>query len=212
MATLEINKTTNAKGREFENGVIRDAVLAYVRVDKPDTTIDGKEVYAATAIVDSNTGKDYKKQFPKNSCNLIETSDIEAKFKVQPPNPNDAIHYAIKLKAGARLRTDVDAANLKAGDAVPYDWSSRPKVMQNGADVTREVRIGNGTRGDVHFAITRSAQYGASASLRNIEVTALVELPPYNGGGAAPAQDGNSSAPSAPAASNPADEFEDWEI
>jgi len=175
MSELEIKTSVHPKTKkEHKKGIVKDATLLYVRVDNPDTTLTQEEKYSVTGLVDEATGDQFKKTFPKNSCTMIKTKDIKEKFKIDPPFPDDVIHYQIKLKARTTLARDNPEAGLSAGDPLPYDSPFRPKVKKDGQDITMETKIGNGSRGDIHFNIIDKQGFGSSATLHEVEVKDLI--------------------------------------
>jgi hypothetical protein len=92
------------------------------------------------------------------------------------------------LKAAAQLKADAPAANLLAGDLIPYEWNSRPKVfvpVDGGVeDVTLTVLVANGSKGDVAFSVNTN-DFGTFPQLTGILVKDLIEYE---------AQGGNTSA------------------
>lgn len=171
-----------------KRGSIQGA-LAYVRIAKPDTKIgESEKVFATTVVVDSETGKEFKKMFPKNSCTAVETSDVKEKLGIEAPNPDAPMHYIIKLRANAQLKADAPKAGLKKGDDVPYDWQPKVVMDREGVptDVTKEVMVGNGSTGVVEFEINENGSFGISAKLAKVTVEKLVEMPPKPGDQSAP--------------------------
>jgi hypothetical protein len=169
MSSLEIKET---------NGLIKDVTLAYVKADEPDFDVktQQKTDYVVTAIVDSATGKEFAKTFPKASCTMIETTEIKQKFKIDPPNPEAPIHYAIKLRSNYMAKGDIPNTEIRKGDILPPEFT--PKVFLptevGDVDITREKRVANGSKGNVSFRI-REDSYGKSVKLNAIRVTDFIE-------------------------------------
>lgn len=161
------------------NGLIKDATLAYVKADEPDfdAKTQQKTDYVVTAIVDSATGKEFAKTFPKASCTMIETAEIKDKFRIDPPNPEAPIHYAIKLRSNYIAKGDIPNTEIRKGDVLPPEFT--PKVFlpteAGDVDITREKRVANGSKGNVAFRIRDDAQYGKSVKLNAIRVTEFIE-------------------------------------
>jgi hypothetical protein len=84
----------------------------------------------------------------------------------------------LKLKAAAQLRAPASSAGLSAGDMIPYEWGSRPKVfvpVDGGVeDITLTVLVANGSRGSVAFSVS-SNDFGTFPQLTGILVTELIE-------------------------------------
>ena len=183
MSKLEINEVSGKK-----SGFIRDVIFAYIKLQDGSYKYQSKteKEYTVDCVVDKATAKEFKKQFPKNGYREVETSKFESTFKFAPPYPNEDEQYVIKLKVDVSLSGDV--SGLKAGDPVPYEWSSRPKMfvpVDGGVeDVTMSVLAANGSKGDVSFRVTTNS-YGAFPQLSGILVKELIEYESNGGAGSA---------------------------
>jgi len=179
---------TGESGKKV-TGKIEDAVFAYVKLQSGSTKYQSKDLeYTVDVVVDKATAKQFKKEYPKNSVKDFDNEDFKAKFKIDPPFPTQDEQFVIKLKAAAQLKADAPAANLVAGDLIPYEWNSRPKVfvpVEGGVeDVTLNVLVANGSKGDVAFSVNTN-DFGTFPQLTGILVKDLVEYE---------AQGGNTSA------------------
>lgn len=172
------------KGKE--KGKLNDVTFCYVKLQEGGLKYQSKteREYTLDCVVDKATSKAFKKAFPKNSVKEIDTPDFEAKYKIAPPLPNEDEQYVIKVKAKAQLSADAVSAGLSKGDAIPYEWATRPKVFlptEGGVtDITMDTLVGNGSKGDVAFNIT-SNDFGTFPQLTGILVRELVE---FEGGNA----------------------------
>lgn len=161
-------------------GQIKDVVFCYVKLQEGSFKYQSKteKEYTVDCIVDKATAKAFKKMFPKNGFKEIETEEFEDKYKIPPVYPDNDEQFLIKLKANAQIKVDIPKANLKAGDALPYEWSTRPKAyvpVDGGVkDVTMSVLIANGSKGTVAFNITENS-YGSFPQLTGILVKELIE-------------------------------------
>lgn len=171
-----------------KQGVFKDATLAYVSVKNPEKTKKPEDAkrYSVAVIAPEEDGKEHKKRFPKASVTMMSNADIRAQYKVEPPT-DAPLHAVIKVRAKATINKDNPEKGLRAGDDVPYDWPSRPKVylpeereQEDGSkkkvavDKTSELFVPNGSKGSVVFAI-RSDAYGSTPDLRKVVVTDLKE-------------------------------------
>ena len=166
-----VNKKTTGK--------IQDVVFLYVKLQSGATKYQSKEIeYTVDLAVDKATSKEFKKAYPKNSCKEFDNAEFVEKFKIDPPFPAQDEQFVIKIKASAHLKADAPAANLKAGDLIPYEWNSRPKVFvpaDGGVeDITLSVLVANGSKGDVAFTVN-SNDFGTFPQLTGILVKELIE-------------------------------------
>lgn len=142
--------------------------------------------YAVDCAVDKATAKEFKKTFPKNSCKEYDNADFTAKFKIDPPFPNQEEQFVIALRADAQMKKDFAKENLRAGDDIPYGWSSRPKVfvpVEGGVkDITMSTLVANGSVGDAGFSLMQTT-FGEFPQLAGILVTDLIEYVAEGGSG-----------------------------
>jgi hypothetical protein len=179
---------TGESGKKV-TGKIEDVVFAYVKLQSGSTKYQSKDLeYTVDIVVDKATAKQFKKDYPKNSVKDFDNEEFKTKFKIEPPFPAQDEQFVIKLKAAAQLKADAPAANLLAGDLIPYEWNSRPKVfvpVDGGVeDVTLTVLVANGSKGDVAFSVNTN-DFGTFPQLTGILVKDLIEYE---------AQGGNTSA------------------
>jgi hypothetical protein len=179
---------TGESGKKV-TGKIEDVVFAYVKLQSGSTKYQSKDLeYTVDIVVDKATAKHFKKDYPKNSVKDFDNEEFKTKFKIDPPFPTQDEQFVIKLKAAAQLKADAPAANLVAGDLIPYEWNSRPKVfvpVDGGVeDITLTVLVANGSKGDVAFSVNTN-DFGTFPQLTGILVKDLIEYE---------AQGGNTSA------------------
>ena len=178
--TIEtVNKKTTGK--------IEDVVFAYIKLQEGSYKYQSKteKEYTVDVVVNKATAKEFKKQFPKNLPKEFDNEEFKTKFKIDPVYPDQEEQYTIKFKAAAQLKSDYLKGGLKEGDAIPYEWPSRPKLfvpVEGGVqDVTMTVLAANGSRGTVAFNVT-SNDFGTFPQLTGVLVTDLIE---YEGAGGA---------------------------
>lgn len=180
MSKLELFEV---KGKQ--KGKILDATFAYIKLQSGDYKFQSKteKEYSLDIVVDKATAKEFKKAFPKNGYKEVDTSDFEKKFKIPAPFPEQEEQYVIKLRADTVLSADV--GELKAGDVIPYEWHSRPKMYfpaEGGVeDVTMTHLASNGSKGDVSFNVM-SNSYGQFPQLTGVLVKEFI---PYESSGGA---------------------------
>jgi len=156
-----------------KSGKIQDVKFAYVKINKGSKKYESEETeYSVNVIVDKDTAKEMKKAFPKNKVRDISTEDFEEKYKFAPPYPDQDDQYVLNFKTNTHQKSN--------GEEVPYEWSSRPKVYvpaEDGKikDVTREVRVANGSGGTVAFNVS-NGKFGQIHHLSGVLVTDLIEL------------------------------------
>lgn len=170
-------------------GKIEDVVFCYTKIQSGSTKYQSKDIeYTVDVVVDKATAKEFKKAYPKNSVKDFENAEFTEKFKIDPPFPSQDEQFVIKLKAAAQLKAAVPAANLEAGDMIPYEWNSRPKVfvpVEGGVkDITLNVLVANGSKGDVAFTVN-SNDFGTFPQLTGILVKDLIEYEAAGGSSSA---------------------------
>jgi hypothetical protein len=180
--------STEVNGKKT-TGKLEDVTFAYVKLQSGSTKYQSKDLeYTVDVIVDKATAKQFKKDYPKNSVKDIDTVEFKEKFKIDPPYPDQDEQFIIKLKAAAQLKADAPAANLVAGDMIPYEWNSRPKVfvpVEGGVeDVTLTVLVANGSKGDVAFSVNTN-DFGTFPQLTGILVKDLIEYESSGGNNSA---------------------------
>lgn len=184
-----MSKIVTGESGKKVTGKIEDVVFCYTKLQSGALKYQSKDLeYTVDVVVDKATAKQFKKDYPKNSVKDFDNAEFKEKFKIDPPFPSQDEQFVIKLKAAAQLKADAAAANLKAGDLIPYEWNSRPKVfvpVEGGVkDVTLTVLLANGSKGDVAFSVNTN-DFGTFPQLTGILVKDLIEYE---------AQTGNSSA------------------
>jgi hypothetical protein len=154
-----------------KSGKISNVHFAYVKIQKGGKKYESEELeYSVDVVVDKATAKEMKKNFPKNGLKEVDTAEFEEKYKFSAPYPDQDEQYLLKFK------TNVADKN---GEEKPYSWSSRPKVyVPDGdkiKDVTMDVRVGNGSSGDIAFNVS-NGKFGQIHHLSAILVKDMIEL------------------------------------
>ena len=175
------------EGKTKGTGAIRDAMLCYIKLQQGDFKYQSttEKEYVLDVVVDKATAKAWKKSFPKNGYQEIETEEFASKYKVHPPLPDEDEQYVIKVKAKTAM--SADGAGLKKGDPIPYEWGSRPKLYvpvegsDDVKDVTMDMLAANGSTGSVSFDITQN-DFGTFPLLTGVLVTGLIPYESNSGG------------------------------
>jgi hypothetical protein len=169
----------NAQG-VMTKGRIEEATLAYVRLQDGELSF-GSETernYAVQMVVTKETARNFKSVFSKNGYREMPNEQFTKTFKIDPPYPEQEDQYVLKLKSNTTFNNDIPERNIKAGDLVPYEAASRPKLYEivegKPVDITMTVRPANGSKGVVAFRIAEN-KFGTFPSLTGVVVTDLIE-------------------------------------
>lgn len=172
---------------EAGKGSLEGVTFAYIKFQEGSFKYGSKteKEYCVDIIVDKATAKAWKKQFPKNTPKEIDTAEFESKYKIAPPFPDEDEQFVIKMKADCSISVDFPKLGLLAGDNVPYEWNTRPKLFipfEGGVkDVTMTTLAANGSKGKVAFNIKQN-DFGTFPKLEAILVEDLIEYVSSGGG------------------------------
>ena len=93
-------------------------------------------------------------------------------------NSTRSFRYIAKLKSRGTYQQDDPERDIRAGDVVPYDSPSRPKLYEvvdgKPVDITQTTQPANGSRGVVAFRATNN-KFGTFPVLSGVLVTELIE-------------------------------------
>jgi hypothetical protein len=169
----------NAKD-ELVKGRIEDATLLYVNMQEGELAF-GSETDRQLSVqvaVTEDTAKNWKATFPKNGYREVPNDMFEKTYKTDPPYPAEEKQHVLKLKSRATFREDDPERDIKAGDVIPYETKSRPKLYEvvdgKPQDITQTTQPANGSRGVVAFRAT-SNKFGEFPVLSGVLVTELIE-------------------------------------
>lgn len=150
----------------------------FLRKAKKDDYNPEQPKYTVEFAVDKKTAKAFKKAFAKNGVREIDNDD----FKYGDlPYPEQDEQFLITLKAKSKMVADAPKAGVSKGDDIPYGFSTRPKVyVPEGdgqvKDVTMDVLVGHGSKGDVAFSVREVKEVGRFPTLTGILVTDMIEV------------------------------------
>lgn len=169
----------NAKD-ELTKGRLEEATLLYVNMQEGELAYgsDTDRNLSVQAAVTKETAGNWQSVFAKNRCRTVPNDQFSKAYKIDPPYPEQEEQYVLKLKSKATYQQDNPEKDQHAGDLVPYDSPSRPKLYEiidgKPVDITMDVQPGNGSKGTVAFRATTN-KYGTFPVLSGVLVTELVE-------------------------------------
>jgi len=165
----------------MENLILNNVSLAYAWTQTPkkgNPDYEQPDHYAIDAVVNEDVADEFEEKFPQNKVRKVKTSEFAEKYKFDPPFPDEKNQYVITFK-----RKYLDG---KTGE--PLSYKKRPKVFvpvspgsNDLEDVTRTVRIGNGSVGSIEY-LSYEARGKQFHSLLNVRVDDLIEGPGGNTG------------------------------
>lgn len=159
-----------------KSGKVKNCFFVYVKLKNGSKKYQSEDTeYVVNIVVDKDTARQMKKEFPQNKPREVSTEDFLETYKFDPPFPDQDDQYVFKFATATHFEKDGEKI------AKPYAWSGRPKVylpVEGGVkDVTMEKMVGNGSMGDLAFNITENS-YGKSRHLLGILVKNMIELEP----------------------------------
>jgi len=155
--------------KKFKN-YLQDVMFLYVKLQKPVLQYEEKDKYEyiLDVVVDEDTADAFEDCVDKSSVSKIKTVLFKDKFDIEPPCPDAKNQYLLKIRA---------FSHYDSGDLVPYKYTTRPKVLvpdgNKVKDVTMDLMVGNGSRGDLSFFIKPSS-FGSSAKVTAILVKDMI--------------------------------------
>lgn len=169
----------NAKD-ELVKGRIEDGTLLYTQLQEGELAF-GSETdrnLSVQVAVTEETAKNWKATFPKNGYREVPNDQFEKAYKTEPPYPEEDNQHVLKLKSRGTYQQDDPERDIQAGDVVPYDTLSRPKLYEvvdgKPQDITKTVQPANGSRGVVAFRATTN-KFGTFPVLSGVLATELIE-------------------------------------
>ncbi len=169
----------NAKD-ELVKGRIEEATLLYVNMQEGELAF-GSETDRQLSVqvaVTEDTARNWKATFPKNGYREVPNDQFQKAYKTDPPYPEEEKQHVLKLKSRGTYQQDDPERDIRAGDVVPYDSPSRPKLYEvvdgKPVDITQTTQPANGSRGVVAFRATNN-KFGTFPVLSGVLVTELIE-------------------------------------
>ena len=165
---------------ELTKGRLENATLLYTNLQEGELAY-GSETERNLSVqvaVTKETAQNWQSVFPKNGCRESPNDQFVQAYKTDPPYPEEDTQHVLKLKSKAAYQQDNPERDITAGELVPYDSQSRPKLYEivdgKPVDITMKTQPGNGSRGTVAFrAVTN--KYGTFPVLSGVLVTELIE-------------------------------------
>lgn len=145
-------------------------MLVYVMLNQPTTCYDKEKgtEYKAGVVVDEDTADAFAEIYSKQPARKVKRTEFKEVYKCDPPEGSEKNLYVITLKKNTHL------AN---GELVPSKY--RPRVFEQSGntlvDITETKLPANGSYGAISIDHYENS-YGASARLKNVKVTSLIEF------------------------------------
>ena len=119
----------NAKD-ELVKGRIEDGTLLYVNMQEGELAFGSETDRQLTVqvAVTEDTARNWKATFPKNGYREVPNDQFQKAYKTDPPYPEEENQHVLKLKSRGTYQQDDPERDIRAGDIVPYDSPSRPKL------------------------------------------------------------------------------------
>ena len=185
--TTTIQFANGKKG--LEKVFIKNATLMYTKLKKAAPIYDQKDLpkhaqtmfeYTADLVVNEDVADLWDEQFPKQSAKKLLKAAFMKQYKIEkdedfPPSldPKAKKFFVIKVKQNTHFK------DRKTGTITALSPDTRPRAVAvvNGkkTDITLTTEIGNASVGDVLCMVNHNPTYGASAKLKGVLVTELVE-------------------------------------
>lgn len=165
---------------ELTKGRLEDVTLLYVRLQEGELAY-GSETERNLSVqmaVTKETAKNWKSVFPKNGYKEVSNEQFTKSFKIDPPYPEQEDQYVLRLKSHTTYQSDSPEREIKAGDLIPYESPTRPKLYEivdgKPVDITMTTQPANGSKGVVAFRATNN-KFGVFPILSGVVVTDLIE-------------------------------------
>lgn len=169
----------NANG-DLVKGRIEDGTLLYVEMQEGELAFGSetdRQISVQVAVTE-DTANNWKATFPKNGFREVPNDIFQQKYKSDPPYPEESNQHVLKLKSRGTYQNDDPERDIRAGDIVPYDNPTRPKLYEvvdgKPQDITKTTQPANGSRGVVAFRATTN-KFGTFPILSGVLVTELIE-------------------------------------
>lgn len=162
--------------------VLKDVVLAYVKVQQPAQKYETQGIqnteWTVDCVISEKAAKAWKKQFKRQPPREFDNDKFKKIFKMDPPFPDQEEQFVVKL------RKDTHYEDKDTGKRKPFDPKFRVKVYEKIGlseegnpllkDITKLKLISNGSTGVVMYDIV-SNSFGTFAKLKAIRVDNLIE-------------------------------------
>ena len=168
---------TNPNGSTTELKVIRgvtfgtiDFKYAKSKFGKPDEKEFGTEFF-----VDKATYKELKKTYKKMSLQEVENDDMQRRFHMDAPFPEQDEQSKVAMRARAtRTNKNGELMELWKDDYMNLDV--RPKVYNKatGENITSQFYLQSGCVGDIYWTETNHKDFGLLSYIRKIELDVVI--------------------------------------
>lgn len=145
-----------------------EGVACFAKIAQPAKKYQSEELeFSIDVVVPKAVAKEWNKTFKKQPAKVVDTSDFEGIYKIEPVFADEDEQYIIKLKKPASYK-----------DGTKLDKKYWPKILvQNGDEaepIADGILVANGSKVKVSYEIT-SNDFGTFGRLKNVLVTDLIE-------------------------------------
>jgi hypothetical protein len=145
-----------------------EGIACFAKIAQPAKKYQSEELeFSIDVVVPKTIAKEWNKTFKKQPAKVVDTSDFEGIYKIEPPFSEEDEQYIIKLKKPASYK-----------DGTKLDKKYWPKILvQNGDEaepIAEGILVANGSKVKVSYEIT-SNDFGTFGRLKNVLVTDLIE-------------------------------------
>lgn len=140
-------------GKEVEYNVLRGVKFGSIQLKLPTSKVgSGDKVFKIEFFVSKAAKKELSKKYSKLSIEEIENEDIERRFKMEVPFPDQDEQFKVSMSVKAsRLNKKKEVMDLWKDEFM--DLVLRPKVYnRQGDNLTSQMFFATGAAGDVYFS------------------------------------------------------------
>lgn len=139
--------------KDVEYNVLRGVKFGSIKLKLPASKVgSGDKVFKVEFFVDKATKKELSKKYSKLSIEEIENEDIERRFKMEVPFPDQDEQFKVSMSVKAS-RPNKKGETMELWKDEFMDMILRPKVYnRQGDNLTAQMFFASGAIGDVYFS------------------------------------------------------------
>lgn len=139
--------------KDVEYNVLRGVKFGSIQLKLPASKVGSRDkVFKVEFFVDKATKKELSKKYSKLSIEEIENEDIERRFKMEVPFPDQDEQFKVSMSVKAS-RPNKKGATMELWKDEFMDMILRPKVYnRQGDNLTAQMFFASGAVGDVYFS------------------------------------------------------------
>lgn len=132
------------------------------------------KIFSTEYFVDKATYKELKKEFKKMSLKEVENDEMQTRFHIDPPFPDQDEQFKVMMSAKAE-RNDKKGNVMQLWKEEYLNLDVRPKVYDKatGEDITMKFALQAGCVGDVFFRVHQN-EFGTNAYIAFIELDKVI--------------------------------------